>query len=695
MDRLEFAQRWKREIVHTSYVPLARADIVQHLADCVDRLIGELTGASPPGAALDVGAELVQIHFTNPEVLSRTLRLFAADLPALVPGLRRDRLFTALGDLAAGFAGRLREQTFDEQEVIKQAVLHARDAAEEALRASEARFRAVFTASALGIAVVTRDGVIEEVNAAMTRIFRRAEADLVGAAVFELVDDEWLDALTDVVTELAAGDAGHGFLETRFTASDGAHVWTRLSASLVRDAGGEPGYLVLLYEDITDRHMLQEQFRRQATHDPLTGLANRTQLQTSLDEALERTHPGRRVGLCYFDLDGFKAVNDSLGHPIGDRLLRQVAQRLEVVTQDEGALAARMGGDEFVVLVPDSQGATAVVDLVERLLREITRPVLIGSHELSASASVGIVEREVDGTDADALLRDADITLYRAKRDGRAQWVLFDPERNAAARHRFWLSAALPAALDQNELFVEYEPVQRLETGKLVAVCANVRWDHEEFGELGADRFVEVAEETGLITRLGSWVLEQVCRHAARWAERLGDDAPVAAVNLSVRHCRDPELVADVQGILRRTGLPPRSLALCLPERALFDHQGDPVDTLEIFAEMGIRLVVYEFGGDYRGVGRLRHLPLSGIRIDGPHLDRLAEPTDPDPLDEHLVRCAVGAAQLMDFPVIAGGVRTELQARRLREFGVSLVQGPYAGELASALEIEQIVAASR
>jgi diguanylate cyclase (GGDEF)-like protein/PAS domain S-box-containing protein len=694
VDRLEFVQHWKREIVHTSYVPMPRSDIDEHLGDCVDRLLDELTGAALPGAALEVGAELVQIHFANPEVLARTLRLFAAELPRLLPGLPRDRLFGAIGDLAAGFAGRLREQTMDEQEVIKQAVLHARDAAEEALRASEARSRAVFNSSALGIAVVSLDGTIEEANAALSRIFQRAAGELVGGSVFDLVDEAWSAILRDTFEKLTTGTTDRCQLETRCTEPNGTHIWTQLSASLVRDADGEPDYQVLLYEDITDRHMLQEQFRRQATHDPLTGLANRNQLKSCLDAALEPIRADRRVGLCYFDLDGFKAVNDSLGHPVGDRLLRQVAQRLDALAKAERALAARLGGDEFVVLVPDSRGAKAVIDLVERMLLEITRPVQIGDHELSASASVGLVERGVVGTDAESLLRDADITLYRAKSDGRAQWVLFDAERNAAALDRFKLSAELPAALDQHELFVEYEPIELADGGKLVGVIGRVRWDHPELGELGAERFLGLAEETGLITRLGSWALEQVCRHAARWARRLGPAAPVAGVNLSLRHCRDPELVADVRRVLHRTGLPPELLALGLPESALFDHQGDPVDTLEIFAGMGIHLVVYEFGDDFTRVSRLRGLPLAGVRLDGPHLASLADPDGPDPLDRHLVSSAIGAATLLDLPVLAGGVRTELQARRLRELGVSLVEGPCVRELASAMEIEQFITAS-
>ena len=690
-ERRHVVAQWTREIIHTSYVAMGRPEIEAFLEKCFDDVLAACDGPLEP--ARRTGERLVGVHFTNPVVVHRTLNHLASALP----GHREvdpARLVDVLGAVGSGFAGALREQTLDEQEIIKQSVLDARDAAEEALRASEARSRAVFTSSALGIAVVALDGVIDEINESMTRIFRLGEDSLVGRTIFELADTSWIGELRAANADLVRGEVDRFQLETRFTEQHGSHIWTQLSASLVRAADGAPDYLVMLYEDITDRHMLQEQFRRQAVHDPLTGLPNRTQLQTSMERALERTHPDRRVGLCFFDLDGFKAVNDSLGHPVGDQLLRAVAQRLQALTSEFGALAARMGGDEFVVLVPDTDGAAGLVGQVEKMLAEVTRPARIGAHELAASASVGIVERPVAATDAESLLRDADITLYRAKQDGRAQWVLFDAALNAEARDRFKLSAALPAALDQGELFVEYEPMRLLGDRSLFAAAADIRWDHPEFGELGQDAFLDLAEETGLITRLGSWALGEVCRHAAHWTERFGERGPIAAMNLSHRHCRDPELVNDVQRILRESGLPARSLALGMPESALFDHQGDTVDTVEIFAEMGIRLVVHQFGDDYARVARLRGLPLFGVHIGGPHLAGFADPDGPDPLDEYLLGAATGAAALMDLPVVAGGVGDELQAERLRALGVCAAIGPFAGERVSALELEELIAAS-
>ncbi|MGW1681480.1 putative bifunctional diguanylate cyclase/phosphodiesterase [Saccharopolyspora sp. NPDC002376] len=683
----ELVKEWTRRVIHTSYIAMGRPEIETFLAKCLDDVLAALDGG-PLESAVGVGRRLVDVHFTNAEALSGTLQHLATALPA-VHGVDPARLVEVLSGLAAGYAGALREQTLGEQEVIQRAVSAARDAAEEALRASEARSRAVVTSSATGIAIVRLDGSIDETNAAMRRIFRRSDAELVDSTIFELADPEWVADLHAANDGLVGASNDQYQLDTRFTAPDGSHTWTQLSASLVRDSHGEPDYQVVLYEDITDRHMLQEQFRRQAVHDPLTGLANRTQLQTSLDKALEETRPGRRVGLCYFDLDGFKAVNDSLGHPIGDQLLRTVAQRLQAAAR--GALAARMGGDEFIVLVPDSTGAADLVAMVDDLLDEITSPTRIGAHELRASASVGIVERPVVETDAESLLRDADITLYRAKQEGRAQWTLYDPERNAATRNRFKLSAELPAAIDQYELFVEYEPIIELASGRYIGAASSIRWDHPEFGELGEERFLELAEETGLITRLGSWALEQVCEHAARWVEHLGSKAPAAAVRLTPRHTRDPALIADVHRILRKTGLPPDYLAFGLPESTLFDGQGDAVDTVGIFSDMGLRLCVYEFGENYARMPRLKGLPLRMARIEGPHLDSFVDPDGPAPLDRHLVVAACDAADLLGLPVSAAGVRDQLQAQRLQELGVSLAMGPFTGGLVSASELAELV----
>ncbi len=689
------ARIWAREVIGVSCVPMAQGEVEAFLGECLHELVVSLVADRlDTRPATEVGARLVRRRFTQPEVLEGTFALFVTELPRVLSLPRIEllpRLSVVLGALAAGYAQQLRETTLDEQEVITQAVIRARESAEEALRASEARFRAVFTSSALGIAIADLDGNVLETNRALHGIVGATQGENVIGSVYDLAAGSGLPDLRVHEADLADGTIDRFQVITRFRGTDQADVWTQLSGSLVRDACGEPDYQVLLVENVTERVMLQDGLHRQATHDPLTGLPNRTLLANRLEEALLRTSPQRRVALCYFDLDGFKAINDSLGHSAGDDLLRVVAQRMQQVAAAEGATAVRMGGDEFVLLVPDSPGTVGVVAVVERVLAELTRPTRISGHELAAEASVGIVERPVAGIDADELLRDADLTLYRAKHEGRGQWVLSDPEHNAALRQRSTLSAALPAALQRNQLFVEYEPILWLETTALVAVEATARWDHPDLGELDAERFLGPAANTGLSTRLGSWMLERVCEHAQRWTERVGSAAPVPCMDLSPHHFRDPELVSDVQRILRETGLPAEYLALGVPEAALFDHHDHPVDTLEIFTDMGLRLGVHDFGRGHAHLPRLRNLPIQAVKITGDFLDSFADPTGPDPLDKHLVTSLVGSAHLLGLFVIADGVHTEEQAKRLQHVGVHGAKGDYAGGLASAMEIEAAI----
>ena len=699
LERSEFVRQWTREIISTSYVPKSRSEIEAFLDECTGQLVESLLATSfSTEPATSVGTRLVEAHFTGAAAVDRSLRMLATELPKLVgspvPEDSLPRIVALLGAFGAAFSDALRERTLAEQEVIKQSVLRAKEAAEEARRASVARFGAVFTTSAVGIAIADLSGRISEANLALTEITGRSGEELTEWTVFSFTSDRGSEELENHEADLFRGDLDRFHVQGEFTSGD-QRVVTELAVSLVRDARGEPDYQVVLIQDVTRRYMLQQEMHRQAMHDPLTGLANRTRLRSRMQMALEATHTGRRAGLCYFDLDGFKAVNDSLGHPIGDELLRAIAQRLQALTSAEECVAARMGGDEFVVLVPDSAGTAAVIDLAERMLAEITRPVRIGHHELNASASVGVVEREVQDVDPDGLLRDADITLYRAKGEGKAQWALFDAEINEIARRRFKLSATMPAALDEYEFFVEYLPILRLDNGALQAVEAKIFWDHPEFGQLDSTEFLAMAEETGLIVRLGNWLLEQVCNHAVRWQQCLGDRAPLVGVSLSPRHFRSPDFIGDVRRILSESGMSAGGLAFALPEAALFDGQGDPIDTVDIFAEMGVRVVVDDFGAHYRQLGWLRSFADNGsiefAKLPEGCVRSFDCPAGPDELDEHVLGTLVTGARLLGLTVCADGVDTELQAERLQERGVQVAQGEHFGGIASAMEIEAMI----
>ncbi|MDM4781854.1 MULTISPECIES: bifunctional diguanylate cyclase/phosphodiesterase [unclassified Micromonospora] len=419
----------------------------------------------------------------------------------------------------------------------------------------------------------------------------------------------------------------------------------------------------------------EARFRHQATHDPLTGLPNRTLFTERLTAAI--TAPGRgadRVGVCFLDLDRFKVVNDSLGHQVGDSLLVTVAQRLHRALGEH--LVARLGGDEFVILVERTAGTDDAVKVAEAALAAIREPALVDGHELTVSASVGIVERPVTGTSPMDLMRAADSTLHWAKAAGGARWSLFDADRNRRDLARYALSAAIPAALDRGEFYLDYQPLTSLRDGRVLGMEALVRWRHPELGVLRPDSFIPLAEETGLIVRLGSWVLAEACREAGTWPGADGD-APFVSVNLAVRQLHRTDLVTEVRGVLGRTGLPPHRLQLEITESTMMSTVVEPVRALRVLGDLGVRVAIDDFGTGYCNLAYLRDLPVDELKVAGEFVTGLRAPGSRT--DERILASLVSLAHALDLTVTAEGVETADQADRLRAIGCDAGQGWHFG----------------
>ncbi|MET8043870.1 bifunctional diguanylate cyclase/phosphodiesterase [Micromonospora sp. NPDC005215] len=425
----------------------------------------------------------------------------------------------------------------------------------------------------------------------------------------------------------------------------------------------------------------EARFRHQATHDPLTGLPNRTLFTERLTAALNE--PGRgaqRVGVCFLDLDRFKVVNDTLGHQVGDRLLVTVAERLCEAMGEH--LVARLGGDEFVILVQRSGGTDDMVALAETALAAVRTPALVDGHELQISASIGIVERQVAGANPSDLMRAADSTLHWAKSAGGARWALYDAERNQRELARYALSAAIPAALERGEFYLDYQPLTSLRDGSLVGVEALVRWRHPELGVLRPDSFIGLAEETGLIVQLGGWVLAEACREAEAWAPGSGA-APFVSVNLAVRQVHRPGLVQEVRALLRQTGLPPERLQLEITESTMMSTAEEPVRALRVLADLGVRIAIDDFGTGYSNLAYLRDLPVTELKVAGEFVAGLRSPSV-GRTDERILASLVSLAHALDLTVTAEGVETAGQAERLRAIGCDAGQGWHFGRPAPA-----------
>lgn len=671
-----FAAAWAAAVTDTSYVTLTVDELRDYLHELSAVLLDVAHGRAGIESAHEVGAALVRSHFTEVDTLSATVRVIGTQLPGVRCGSepstrQRERVAAVCAAVSAGYARALRSRTLDEQESISQAALRARDRAEAALRVSEARFRAIFASAGVGMAITDLDGTLLDVNEAVCALMGYRADELCGRNVFDFVLPEAGGTDTALYEQQARGERETYQRHRRLHRADGEVRWVRLAASLIRDERGEPSYQVSVVEDVTERLRLRESLRRQSMRDSLTGLANRTTLLEWLAERME-VPGGRGVAVGLLNLDGFKMVNDSLGHDVGDELLGEVASRLRTAVSGEHRLLVRMGGDEFAIAAADCSTTKEMVAIAREALGSLHAPFRIAGQELSISARAGIVARPLVSGTAAELVRDADITLGWAKADG-SRLTVYDPDRNAGELARYGLAAAMPAALEAGEFYVDYQPLVRLSDGHLVGVEALVRWWHPELGRLGPDRFIGLAEETGLITSLGQWVLEEACAKAGAWYREFGDRAPFMSVNLAVRQVQQPGIVDTVKRVLADSGLPPERLQLELTESAIMESSGEPLRTLRALAGLGPAVAIDDFGTGYSNLAYLRHLPARVLKLAGSFVEGLAEGSEQ--VDGAIVSGLVTLAHALDLSVTAEGVETRDQAGRLREIGCEYGQG--------------------
>ncbi|WP_344337364.1 putative bifunctional diguanylate cyclase/phosphodiesterase [Kitasatospora putterlickiae] len=585
-----------------------------------------------------------------------------------------------------------------------------------ALRASESRLRAAFCDAGIGMALIDPEDRIIEVNPAFAALTGRTVDELVGTHIHEITDPEGMPRR--LYRALVHGEHDRIRVEKQLKHRAGRTVWSKLTVSLIRDAEGDPLYTLALVEDITEQRRLGDRLEYQALHDPLTRLPNRTSFFERLDAACltpDRATgaadgpaagsgvttmaadgtEGPRVGVCYLDLDGFAAINEALGHHIGDQLLIAVATRLRRGFSSHGTrLVARMGGDEFAVLVTDSQGSDQLTDLAARILDVLERPFDVAGHRLVVTASVGVVERPVRETTPTDLVKDADATLYWSKADGRARWTLYDPDRGAHQLTRQLLATALRPALERGEFTIEYQPLVGLADGAVHGAEALVRWRHPRYGTLSPDRFIPLAEESGAIVPLGKWVLEESCRQARRWLTEFPETETFVSVNLAARQIWDSDVVADVAEALDRTGLPARLLQLEITESALLGPGGRPLQALQALADMGVRIAIDDFGTGYSNLAYLSRLPVHVLKLDGTFIEGFRDPAPAgggavgrpelpelrsrrSDADEQIVGAMVQLAHTLGLTVTAEGIESAAQAERLRLTGCDTAQGWY------------------
>ncbi|HEX2449762.1 MAG TPA: EAL domain-containing protein [Gemmatimonadales bacterium] len=540
--------------------------------------------------------------------------------------------------------------------------------AETALRQNEARFRALVQHSSDVIIVIRPDGSIRFVSPSARRVLRYEPSAVEGRSIADLLHGDDIENARVFIAETARTPGVGAPVEWRFRQPDGSALHAEIIATNLLDEPTVRG-IVLNTRDVSERKRLEQQLVHQAFHDPLTGLANRALFRDRVSHALTlaRRH-GHALTVLFLDLDDFKKVNDSLGHEVGDRLLIAAAERFNSCSRVTDTVA-RFGGDEFAILL-EERGAVDAAALVERLREAMEPPFLLGGNEVHVHASIGIATASGADT-ADDLLRNADVAMYAAKKSGKGRSEVYRSDMHAAVHERLELESALALAIERNELTLHYQPIVCLRTAQPRGVEALVRWNHPRHGCLLPQHFVPLAEETGLILRLGEWVLTEACRQIADWRQVfVGLDLTVA-VNISGRQFLDPQIVNITRDALDASRLSPAALTLEITESVLMQQTEAMLERLEELRRLGVRLAIDDFGTGYSSLGYLRRFPLDMLKIAKPFVDDVSAGVE----RAALARAVVGLGETLGLRTVAEGVELAEQRASLTLLGCELGQG--------------------
>ena len=536
-------------------------------------------------------------------------------------------------------------------------------------RGSEAYFQTLVQDTSDAILIIGDDGMVRYASPSAASIFGDVTMD--GVALQDLVQDGERDNLVRVLGRMRehAGRRSY-FEEMRITRRDNVSVRVQVRYS---DLRGEStvGGMVLTLRDVTEQHQLEEELKHRAFHDALTGLPNRLLFQDRAACGLVATRRDRTIaGVLFVDLDDFKLVNDTMGHSVGDELLVAAGARLSSVVRNSD-MAARLGGDEFAVLVEGVADSAAVDAFAERIVTAFAEPFTLAAGSVLSTATIGVATTE-ESADVDELLRHADLALYAAKAAGKRQWRRYQPILSAGMIRRRVVQAALETAVKNSEFSLVYQPIVDLASGQVAGFESLVRWRHAQWGMMQPSQFIELAEETGHIVPLGSWVLRQAATIVAQWIRRNTRPVPLyVSVNVSARQFRDPGFVDGVRRVLAETGLAPSALMLELTESVLLRRDERIYHYLRELKAIGVRLAMDDFGTGYSSLSYLRELPFDVLKIDKSFIDGIATSDQGLALVEGINRIA----GMLDLSVIAEGIEAEVQRDLLVSMGCRYGQG--------------------
>ncbi len=710
--REELARAWTANATSSAYIPRAVDEVEELLLELVDQLLAALgDGGAPVAVGTRVGQRLVREGFIDPTALQASIDSLTEGLleglgPTADTELAR-RTVALLGALSTGYADGLRAYTLTQQEQVKQALFNAMVRTEHNLRATENRFREVFTSSAVGIGITELDGTLVESNPALCQILACPPGQLAGRVLHEffLSNDDVPGARGtpgDVragYRQVLRGDVERVHEHRRLRKENGETAWGFLAISLLHDGAGEPAFFVTMVQDISELQLLQDRLSHQLLYDVLTGLPNRQHFASKLESILGQAAPGSTVTLCLVNLDGFAAVNNGFGHRFGDRLLQTVAQRLEAAAAGGRGLVARIGPDEFAVLIEDSPDTPDLDDVIGRINGELAEAEYIDEHGVGIGASIGAIRCAADEMTAAEMFRAADSALRKAKATGRRQWAGFHVKDDGRSRERDVLAAELPAAWETGRLTVAYEPVVRLgaqgAAEHTVAARPVLAWAREDGESLDHRDCLELAERTGMSVQLGPLMLTEACARLSELRTVLGPDSgALVRFQLTRLQSGDADLVRAVHRAIKETDAPVNLLEIDLDTAAVLDDLGDARDNLEVLTEIGVSTGLCGFQGGPRELDLMSDTAVRAVTLGADGAGAAGRDTASPVLREE--------TQRLVRAVVAGGrecsvldVRTEVEARWWAAAGVTTVQGGVFGEPVAAGDLAALAKPTR
>ncbi|GAK55566.1 diguanylate cyclase/phosphodiesterase with PAS/PAC sensor(S) [Candidatus Vecturithrix granuli] len=541
--------------------------------------------------------------------------------------------------------------------------------AEQALRTSEERFRALIRSVSDVIAILKVDGTICYTNPAVEMVWGCSADALFGQNMLDRVHPDDVETMHNLLSLLLVQP--NTTLTRLVRVRQGENIWRDFEVILTNllDEPAVSG-IVATFHDVTERKTYEQELTTLAFRDPLTGLANRSYFKDRLQHALIRADAeGHSIAVFFFDLDDFKIVNDSLGHDAGDQVLQVVADRMRACLRREDT-AARLGGDEFTIFVEGVTAVEQVIPIAHRLIAALRDPIRIADRNLFIGSSLGIAISIPNQDSIDDLLRKADLAMYHAKSTTKGSYAIFDAQLNAAAMERLEVEIELRQALELQEFRVYYQPVVSLDDGRICTVEALIRWQHPRRGLVPPSRVIPIAEETGLIIELGQWVLEEACRQVSDWQRRYQENLSLN-VNLSARQFRHAEIVNNISVALHNSGLKPFSLTLEITEGNLIHDPMETIAKLRAMKKLGVRLAIDDFGIGYSNLSYLKQFPVDILKIDRSFIRGI----EWDPHDKAIVRSVIALADAFELSVTGEGIETEEQAAQLRALGCNHGQG--------------------